>query len=292
MSLFRRILVALDLSKNDDVLIRHAAYLAENFGTERIYFLHAVENLEEKEAVMEKYDLDNEDEPLDEQVMKKLSEELSHQFPDDCELEAGVVEGSPYDALLHWSKVKNVDLMLLGRRKIDSKSGIVARKLARNAPCSVLFLPINAETGFNKLLVPIDLSEYSARVLEEGLSLRHQLEGLSMGSLFVFERRSLAFTLSRSAEQMDAITRKNAEEAADKFFDQFPNPALRKAFEIIEDHHDSPAQHIAEYAWENNYDLVMIGAQGHSKLEKFLLGSVAEQLVELDDDLPLLILKQ
>lgn len=292
MRLFRRILVALDLSKNDEILIRHAAYLAGHFETERIYFVHAIENLEEKEAVMDKYGLDDEDEPLDEQVMDKLGAEIKDIFPDSCELEAGVVEGTPYDALLHWSKVKNVDLLLLGRRKVDSQSGIVARKLARNAPCSVLFMPINIEPGFKKILVPIDLSDYSAHVLEQALMMRLELEDCSMGSLFVFERKSLAYNMSRSPEQVDEINKQNAEEAAEIFFEQFANPSLFQTFEIIDDKHNSVAQHIAEYAWENNFDVVVIGAQGHSKLEKFLLGSVAEQLTRVDDDLPLFILKQ
>ncbi len=288
MNPFNRLLVALDLRENDDMLIKHASLIAKQFGTERIYFLHAVDNLEEEEQVMAKYGLTSKAEPLDEQVMEKLNSEISHQFPENCELEAGIVEGKPFDALIHWAKVKQVDTMILGRRKMGQQSGIVSRKLVRNSPCSVMFLPTSSSANYKKVLVPIDFSPFSKELIEIAAGARMQSKEMTMGTVFIDDKKTLKkFSKSNQYASGDI----EAAEAADLFFRQFPKPNLRETFAVTDNPHKNIAQRIAEYAWEKNYDFVLAGSLGYSNVGEFIIGSVAEKLSEIDDDLPLLIIK-
>lgn len=51
-----------------------------------------------------------------------------------------------------------------------------------------------------------------------------------------------------------------------------------------------PAQVIAEMAKKENYDLIIMGNRGYSKLEQWMLGSVSKEIVNISQK-PVLVIK-
>ena len=58
------------------------------------------------------------------------------------------MEGIPYEKLIHWIKVKEIDLLVVGHKEVSDGSGITAKRVARTSKCNVIFVP----EDFNKKL--------------------------------------------------------------------------------------------------------------------------------------------
>ena len=70
---FQRLLVALDLTKMDEILMKYVAAFAGQLGTEKIYFIHVVKSLELSEDISSKYP----------ELLAPVDESCKHQIKDD-----------------------------------------------------------------------------------------------------------------------------------------------------------------------------------------------------------------
>jgi len=53
-----------------------------------------------------------------------------------------------------------------------------------------------------------------------------------------------------------------------------------------------PAREIADFAADNDIDLIVVGSRGRSELEKLILGSVAEGVIQMAECMVLLVKKE
>ena len=112
MENLRRALLALDLSKTDKTILK---YLAENGNLLKIeqgYILHIMPDFSEpKQLDVAFQKLFAPEYPIDEKVKDKLSldaqEILGEKPPFDFKVE--VREGKPYEKLLHWIDIKEIN---------------------------------------------------------------------------------------------------------------------------------------------------------------------------------------
>lgn len=288
MKAFKRILVALDLSTMDEILIRYSFWFGKSVGVEKICFLFCAQELKElKEDYLQKED----GTPWDEGIRQHLSrviEKNKSNFASEHEIIIDQIK--PLPGLLYWRDVKKANLVIVGKKKRSEGSGVISRQFIRQSDCPVLFVPEESKPELKNLLIPIDFSENSHSALQLGVGFHSRFDELKIYCLNIYFVPSEYY---RGLEtEPDRLRR---EKAAMDQFRKFITP-----FESIEDIHplfiadsDSKMSDIISHtAAERKAGLIIIGALGHSKLKLLTVGSTAEKMMLTDFNIPLLVIRK
>ncbi len=291
---FRRILVALDLSAMDQQVLRYVADMQAVWGTEKIYFVHIMPDFTvPKNADVEFHKLFSSEYPVDEKVRDKLALDVQEFFDDlkGIELTVEIIEGKPYDKILHWIKVKEIDLLVVGHKQESEGSGITPRRVARHANCSILFVTEHAAVP-NHILVPLDFSDNSLRALQFAVHLSHTLPDANVETLHVVEAPPEKYYMRTAPTSgFRAILMESAKKAFEKMLKEnnLADEEINAVF--VDDDYLNIATRISDYMEGNSADLLVVGAQGHTGFEKLLFGSVTERLVEQCKTKPIMIIR-
>jgi universal stress protein A len=144
---------------------------------------------------------------------------------------------------------------------------------------------------FQKILVPVDFSEYSLAAVQAAGSLAQQIGGaltllyvqppnvMTQGDMGPFVVPPLILPLD--PEQREALQQELAGMRAKV-------PAGVPVDTVIEDGHPWPT--ICDYAKEQQAELIVIASHGYTGLKRMLLGSTAEQVVR-HAECPVLVVK-
>ena len=294
MNHFKRILLGMDLSDMDYQLLEYLKVFSTWNKPEQVYLVHVSPSLRIPASLKEWYETE-EFPPMDEQINKEIRAELDEKmperrFPADIE----VLEGPVTNQLLHWTDVKSVDLAIVGRKSSNFGTGLSARRFARKSHASVMFVPKGAKANIKRILVPTDYSDYSAFALEEAIKLARKLPGKpEIIHLFAYDvPAEVHLDLIRTKKEFERMLLEGAKEYQQKFLERFDTEGVKITPVMIQNKRLNPAWYIHSYAEENEVDLIMIGAQGHSSLAAFMLGSVAEKLIHLHESSPVMILRK
>jgi nucleotide-binding universal stress UspA family protein len=146
---------------------------------------------------------------------------------------------------------------------------------------------MSAPIVLKKILVPIDGSDLSFRAAEYAVHLA-RTEKAEVTALNVVEDIKQGGAIGLQAKYgnvslVDAF-RKVRKDSAEKWIDKIREVAYSQgvAFkgEIVDDEDiTSESGVITEYAQKNNFDLIVIGSKGRSKLERLLMGGVTNSVV-------------
>lgn len=295
MNKLLRTLIALDLSDTDKAILQLTAQLIEPLGIGNLYVLHVMPDFTApKQVDAEFHKLFSPNYPVDEKVKDKLSldvQEALGKIP-YLELSVDVVEGKPFERLLHWLEVKQIDLLVLGHKQQRLGSGITGKRTARHTPVNVLYVPEHIENPISNILVPIDFSERSARSLEQALKLAKELGTPPVTALHIIDQPSAIFyDPSWETSAFKQVLQDAARESYQRFITTYKlgEKPINPIF--IENEMNSFSKHIRQYALENKSGLIIIGAKGHTALNNLLFGSVTESLLERCKEVPILVVR-
>lgn len=284
-------LVGLDLSKMDDILIQNTLKNLPLLHLSKLYFIHVSEDLSLPEEIAGKYpDLAM---PIDEGIGKGIEAKIkSFGIPDTLEIEINVKEGYPIETLLRWAKIKNVDYIIMGRKQEMDGSSTLAKKLAQKAPNSILFFTDRLmEEPVHKLLVPIDFSSHSELTLRRIQELVPESGGeMEIRCLHIYQVPTGYHKTGKSYEEFAEIMLQNAQKEYQQFIQKTKLPHYPCDF-VLKDHQTN-AEHILSSAQQQEADLIVMGSRGRTDSAAILLGSVAEKLVNINHEIPMLILKK
>ncbi len=282
-------MVGLDLSAMDEILIRKVKTLAEFLGYSKVYFIHVAKDLSLPEEVSSKYpDLLG---PMDESISAEISTMVkSQQFSDDVEVEIVVKEGNPRDTILRWAKIKNVNLMIMGR-KLDMKgSGSLAKYMAQKAPCSMMFLSESPSMELpKKILIPLDFSEHSVLTYQFAEKLSAGFN-ISIIGLHLYEVPTGYYKTGKSFEEFADIMKENAQKDYDKFLKKNNLQRFECLFVLNED--EDANEIFLHEAQNQNVDMILMGSRGRTGSAAVLMGSFAENLVNVNNRIPMIIFKK
>ena len=291
----KKIMVGLDFTDTDTTLIKYTAFLCESIKPDRIYFIHVEKDLEiPREAQQLLPDMGS---SVDEKYKKAIEDKLSEEFKyiDWIDHVVGIVEGQPFSKLLHWAKIKDVDLLVVGRKNPEYGSGIVAHKLARKAPCNVLLVPENPPKSLTKILMPVDMSEHSKLAAQMALRLSYPSPDCSIQPFCVFVRPDADMLQSLNDEEREDFIKSavlHVNESYDEWvmsFDAADADQL-KNFNIVEGNHI--ARTICRFTSEKEGSLIVMGSKGANAVEALLLGSNTEKVIMQNLTIPLLVVKK
>lgn len=280
-------MVGLDLTGMDHDLIQYIGKLAKVVKPDKIYFLNIQQKLDVEEDL--KPYLSHPDMPLDEHIKNEMKERVERNFPDytDFDVEFTVIEGSPTKELLKWVQIKEVDLVLMGRKKRMNGSGVIPQQVARKCTASIWFVPDDYDFKLDKVLAAIDFSDHAAEAVNAAAGLNKEMD-FELAN--VVSLPSGYYAAGKSEEEFVAIMKKNAQKDFEKFKKNLIADLGHLDFKVV--HSENPVSKIYSVAKEDNADLIVIGARGRTFASAIFLGSMTEKLIALDADTPLLVVKR
>jgi nucleotide-binding universal stress UspA family protein len=292
MKSVKNILVAVDFTSADEVLLRYTELLTKKLDIGQVSFTHVVPRLDFFKTLTatgkENWEIVWE---INESVTQELIDKVHSSLPEfNGEIDCEVLEGEPLAELLE--KSSQHDLVLIGQREHADNHGILARNLARKTKGNALIIPEKSQTNVRKVLVPIDFSENSGRALQQTIDLAKALnQEVEITVLNVYELPNLStYLLNKTPEQFREMIVENTDLALDSFLKKYvPNLKINKA--IVEMDLPSIGHYIVKYAVRHGMDFIGMGAKGHSTVELLLIGSVAEKVLSYNQQIPVLIIR-
>ena len=128
---------------------------------------------------------------------------------------------------------------------------------------------------YKKILVPTDGSEFAKKAQQHALFLA-KVSGAEIIAVSVTENNFVnGLPLDDEIYQLNQILNERSEENL-KEFDKLNEDDLKISHVIRE---GSPARVILEVAKEGDVDLIVMGSSGKSGFDRFIMGSVADKVV-------------
>jgi nucleotide-binding universal stress UspA family protein len=289
---FKRILVALDQSDNDKILFQFVSHICSKIEIDKVYFIHVTKTLEWPPEIIEKYP----DclAPLDENIQHMIQEQISTNLAKDLipDSEILVLDGNPEEVLLKEVNIKEIDLLVMGKKPIDHGTGRTARRMANLAQCSVALISNSFQKALNTefaMMVSVDFNESSLNATKTAENIRSANDA-KMVLHHVYRVPSGYHYSGKSFDEFAEIMKKNSEDKMLKLVNdaQLDTDKYKQLYTL--DTKNNIAKNISETAENEKVHLIVVGSKGRTKSASIFLGSTAEQLVT-NTDLNILIIK-
>ena len=128
---------------------------------------------------------------------------------------------------------------------------------------------------YKKILVPTDGSEFAVKAQRHALFLA-KVSGAEIVAVSVTENNFVnGLPLDDEVYQLNQILNERSEENL-KEFDKLNEDNIKVTHVVRE---GSPAKVILEVSKEENVDLIVMGSSGKSGFDRFIMGSVADKVV-------------
>lgn len=288
----KKVLVALDFSALDELLIQFAAFVTRSSLAEKVYFVNVVRNLNVPEEILKEFP-DMVDKALNERKAQ-VKKQIDQYFKDykDVKIQLVVKDGQPARKILEMCKDANIDLVVAGRKTTLEGSGVLVQRLARKVSCNLLIIPEGSNTEIKKLLIPSDFSEFSKLAIENGINLAEQnASGIQLLVQNVYSVPVGYHYTGKSYEEFAEVMKKHAKRNFQKFLRTIDlrGQKVKEVYTLTED--DSLVNRIMETAEKQKVDGIVIGAKGRTAATAIFLGSIAERIIQKNNRFPLLIVR-
>lgn len=285
----KRLLICLDLSEMDDVLIQYTVMFAKAMKVEKLYFIHVVKSLEIPEAL--KKEFPEMDTPLDETLVDQIKPHIDkYNKTDPIDYQIGIKDGNVTENILKWSKIKQIDLIIMGRKNPDQGTGANPSRIANISLCSVLMVPNNPSATLKNVFVAIDFSAYSHRAVARALQFKQNC-GAEVTVQNVYRVPTGYHYTGKSYKEFAEIMSANSAKDLDVFIKKYDLDRSDFKFITSLDDDDKPADKIFIEASRHKADLIMVGSRGRTTAASLLLGSVAIALLRYNFTTPFFIVK-
>ena len=136
---------------------------------------------------------------------------------------------------------------------------------------------------YKRIMVAIDDSFATSKVLDSAIESARQ-HGAKLAICHaldetIFAQREAAIMLSKSVEQVTLNLRESAQEFVNKAAEIARAAGIDVETKIVESEVGHVAEMLADAAAEWQADLLVVGTHGRRGVERFFVGSVAENLV-------------
>ena len=281
-------MVGLDLTAMDDTIIRYLPTLLKALPLERVIFVHIAKELELPDEIIKKYP--DVIAPLDENIADGINSTIKDIFENTgVDYDIIVREGTPLENFLKLAKIKNVDLIVMGRKKELEGSGLLAGHIVRKSPTSLLLITENNTPSIDTVLVPVDFSRHSSMALSLGQEVCKRT-GADLKFSHVYKVPIGYHKTGKSFEEFAQIMKTHAESDFVRFCESNGVKDHPTCDFLLSDDKPVPKL-IYESARKSNSDLIIIGSRGRTRTSALLIGSIVEKLVLKDSDIPVLVVK-
>ncbi|RXH00316.1 universal stress protein [Bradyrhizobium vignae] len=267
------IVAATDFSTRSHRALRQAGLLARARRAE-LHLVHVVDEDQPDDLVR-----------MEEREAQRVLVEQIWSMPElhDARCHPIVITGHPFDGILRASAAVGADLIVMGAHRKqflrDIFTGTTIERVVRGGKYPVLMVNNEAQRHYERVLVPVDMSETSADAIRFGLSAGFLEDGSTLLHAFspVAKRRLLS-----SGASSDVISgyvdseRHGAMEEMSSFLVANEFDAQRWSLRVDE---GVPMQVIARAVAEKRPDMLVMGTHSRSGLLRALIGSVTEEVL-------------
>lgn len=289
MKKIEKIVVGLDLSEMDQTLISYTKYLNLILRPEKITFVHIQDDIKLSEEIIQRFP------ELKENVEKTYIKEMvkdadGHEIA-GTEVAYKVLTGKPLLEMLNVAKDEEADLIIAGRKPSLKASGLMPKKVARRTGTHLLLIPADTKPEIKKIVVANDFSPFAKLAMADAIEMAEHSKA-EIHSLNVYEVPTGFYRTGKTYEEFAGIMLENATKQGNKFLDEMDTKGVKIHMDYILNAHENISGLLMQKAKELNADMIVIGARGRTNSAALVLGSVAEQLIEMDDEIPLLVVKK
>lgn len=292
MKSVKRMMVALDMSDMDKTLVHYTYFLADALELDAVDFVHVYAEQDEISQQM-----------LSELNLAAGPEIGFKEWVDECcaaqsielqrtKLSIHLLTGSPLYELLRYARDSDTDMIMVGAKNHKGGTGILSARLARKAPCSVMYIPEDAPHSLKRVMLPTDFSGYSKLAFDELRLLKEEYPDLEIIAQHVYRVPLGFYKTGKSYEEFSGIMSDNSKKLFDAFIRQHKLEDLNLIPRFTLDDDKNPADKIIAVAEAEKIDLLVVCAKGHTRASSILLGSTTEKVLRLDKHIPVMILKE
>lgn len=269
----KHILLATDFSTRSDRALRRAVLIGSAHDA-ALTLVHVVDD-DQPAYLMERQS----------NSARDLIEKTARTIRDVDGVRADVVitTGDPFVGILNIADALQSDLIVMGphrRQFLDTFVGTTAERTIRRSRRPVLMANAVPSGGYDRILLALDLDEASRTAAQTALRFGI-LAGTDVMALHLFTAPA-AGMMKRAMENSAAIDHylKDEEQRAGTEFTAFLAEAgLEGGRQLLRHQEGSPAAAIRTCADERNADLIVMGTNQRRGLQRFLLGSVAQEVL-------------
>lgn len=283
-----KVAVFLDLTKIDQNILNYVKEMDARIHFKEIHLVHYVELQDSTDEFSKHFpDLDR---PLEDFIQEELAERAIDAGIDENRFTIKIHTSGGYDKLLAWMSEMQFNLCVFGKKVIYNGTGVFSGKVSRLMHQSVLFVTETSRPNWEKILVPIDYSNFSEKSLKFASKLADELS-IQVTALHVFQVPPVYFPIVK--EKSEPVIHEVRKKAQKRINDYTQKLGLSKNLEtdLIYANDKTIASCIYDYARSNHIDLIIMGFKGKKDDEEFLIGSVAERLIQSDRDLPVMLVQ-
>ena len=190
-----------------------------------------------------------------------------------------IAYGKPEDRILKMAIEEKVNLILISSgnkgKSEKFKLGTTAGKLLRLSDIPVWVANSNDELRLTNILCPIDFSDTSKRALNNAILLSKDFKA-TLRVLAVYEPfTNTSARLSLDEEKENFYKLKRFEQELDQFIKQFNFAGINYKVDI---QHGIPHEMILHTIEKYNHDLLVMGTNGRTGLNRIIMGSITEKV--------------
>src|SRR5690554_456899 len=281
-----KLMVALDLTEMDPILLEYVSFLCKVWNIEHLYFTHNIKQYK----LYDLYDEFLEEGITVEDIVDRgLQRTIEKYYTADVPHTVLITSDDYTESIIsHLAKEYKIDIMVLGNKDELQGTGALNQKLARMLEANVLLVPEEAKREMQNVLVPTDFSSSSARCFEVAKSLVERSGGMIEG-LHVYNIPSFFFPYINTEKAIDK-TKIHLKEKVLQFRKKFKiSEQIPFRYTYREDL--SVVEAIENHAEKNDSDIIVVSARGGSKLTKLFVGSVTNDLLIRNRRMPLLVVR-
>lgn len=284
----KKFIVCLDHTDKDQNIIENACELSKIAGTTEIVFLNVIKEFTLPEQMMKEFpDLIDK---ATEDRKNELNKLIKDFFRCDIKTKLLVRQGSITKEILRAANETKADLIILGRNK-DSDS-VLSTRIARRSPCNLLLIPQGCQLKLDKIFIPIDFSDYSNLSLKRTLMLTEKLKSKIYLQNVISVPSSYRYS-GKTYEEFGEIIKGHLQKDLDVLIKK---SAPRKDQELIPVFTVDSGENVIDLIWkesrEKNVDLIVMGAKGRTAASAILIGSKAERMIRVNNEIPLMIIRK
>jgi len=292
----KQCLVGLDFDGSLEALLGYLNFFSGQIPVESADFLHVLPS----PSLFDVSEENNEDFLQEAALGLEVEEKLRlqvHQTFGDADLPKIHVEvkvGGPLEQLLKTARSQKSDLVVIAHNGDKAHHSILTKNFIRQVGGNVLVVPDKAKKSLKKILIPVDFSPNSAQALRTGVAINKQLKKPAKIAVLHTYQLPANFSAHRFNEsRVLEMLESDRKQALSNFIEEHIPAEDRTRIEpiLLKDNRFSIGQYIASFAENHKFNLVIIGAKGHSKVALLLLGSVTEKLISTTKKVPVLVVK-
>lgn len=281
----------MDTSDADRTLLKFLEIIATRNETKEIYFFNSISEMKIPDAVLKEFpeikeksiaERQSKIETLAKSVLSKELVKIS---------EVHIKEGAPSKAILKFVEKNDIDLIIMGRHKNFVGGGILSNRLARRAACSLFIIPEGVEPDTSLLHVPCDFSSHSKIAMEEAIRVARKYANVKIICQNVFTVPGGYHYSGKTYEEFAEVMRANAQKDYQRFMSEIDHEGVNLEVVYSLDTNDNPVTDIIDFAHKNKPGAIFIGVKGRTSTAALFIGSRAEQLVQYNNDIPMMVVR-